>query len=118
MNEKTLIDIFGDVKAGDLVLYQRMDNWNNDVNDFTEVDKPQMAIIVGIDVWDMACAVYYTDYKDFDAYKNDRNWPEVKGFGEWTEYWNILGHWSSMPTLSELKQAYRNARTVLVNSPS
>lgn len=107
---KTLENIFGDIKAGDLVLYQRMDKWNSDLNDFTEVDKPQMAIIVGIDIWDMACAVYYTDYKTFDAFKHEGKMPEIQGFGEWMKYWNILGHWSAMPTFTELKQSYRNAK--------
>jgi len=41
-NLKTLENIFVDVKAGDLVLYQQMDKWNNDLNDFTEIDKPQI----------------------------------------------------------------------------
>lgn len=102
---KNLCDIYSDLKAGDLVLYQLEDNTNNTISE------PRMAIIVGVDVWDMALAVYYSDYKRFEC-KNKGKWPEVQGFGEWMDFWRILGHWKSMPALSELKIAYRKANNV------
>ena len=113
---KTLIDIFNKIKFGDIVLFQKID-------DKGVYQKPKLVVIVAIDVWDMAAAVYYIDYKMFakykwlpiDEYRNeeDKGKPqpipelEIQGFGEWMEYWNILGHWQKMPNFRNLIGAYR-----------
>lgn len=111
-NVNGLISIWGDLKAGDLVLFQHMSEWTVEKG-YSKITKPTLAVIVGVDIWDMAVAVYYTQYKDFDAFKKDGikcdATPEIKSFGEWGEYWNVLGHWNTMPNLSELMKAYRKA---------
>lgn len=99
---KTLIDIFNKIKFGDIVLFQKIDEKG-------VYQKPKLVTIVGIDVWDMAAAVYYVDYNEFNKLRYDTGTPEpeVKGFGEWMEYWNILGHWQKMPDFRDLIGAYR-----------
>jgi hypothetical protein len=63
--------------------------------------------VVSVDIWDMAVAVHYTDYRDFYAY-NLKESPKVKSFGEWVEYWNVLGHWKTMPNYRELRKAMKD----------
>ena len=101
---KTLETIFNKLKPGDIVLKQTMESE-------TEFCKPQLVIIVGIDIWDMACAVYYTDWKYFEyPLLSNKSTPEVQGFGEWMEYWYILGHWKTMPKFVNLSKAYRRKK--------
>lgn len=97
--EKTLIDIFRNIKPGDSVLYQLHKGTNI-------YEKPELVTIVAIDVWDMAAAVYYTKYKDFAQFKDMEN-IKVYGFGEWMEFWNVLGHWRTVPKFKTLLKAYR-----------
>lgn len=101
--EITLIDIYKNLKAGDIVLKQVQ-------YDKESYDKTELVIIVAVDIWDMAVAVYYVDYKDFNVYLTDRH-PKVKAFGEWMSFWNVLGHWKKMPTFKQLLKAKRNEKT-------
>ena len=91
-------DIWGDLKAGDIVLKQ-------EINSKGEYDKTQLVIIVGVDVWDMAMAVFYVNYKSFEPFSKEES--KVEAFGEWMSYWNVLGHWKIMPTFKELLEAKR-----------
>ena len=103
---KTLETIFNKIKPGDIILKQT-------VLSETNIEKPELVIIVGIDVWDMAYAVYYTDYKDFEfitSLQDKDNIVQVYGFGEWMQAWNILGHWKTMPKFKNLLKAYRRKR--------
>lgn len=88
-----------------------MSDWTNITKTFDTINKPTMAVIVGIDVWDMAVAVYYTEHTKFEAF--DTGPLEVKSFGEWSDYWNVLGHWHTNPTLTELKAALRTKKAVV-----
>lgn len=97
---KTLENIWTKIQAGDKVLMQKTVG----KNDFT---KPELIIIVSLDVWDMAMAVYYTKYKDFNNFNDRDNEPKIYSFGEWMEYWHILGHWKAMPNFNNLIKAYR-----------
>lgn len=113
---KTLENIWPKIKFGDIVLYQEID-------DKGVYSKPKLVVIVAINVWDMAMAVYYIDYKMFAQYKwlsideyrdeKDKGKPQpipelkIQGFGEWMEYWNILGHWRCFPNFRRLISAYR-----------
>ncbi len=103
---KTLIDIATEIKPGDIVLQQRI------LSD-DEKFKPELVIIVGIDIWDQAFVVYYTRYKEFDiAVENGEivsENPKVYSFAEWGECWMILGHWRSMPKFKNLLKAYRKS---------
>lgn len=111
---KTLIDIFKEINFGDIILFQRIDLQG-------KYSKPKLAVIVGEDVWDMAAAIHYVDYKSYKQYlRSDAEQyyssieeckvPEIRieSFGEWMEYLNILGHWHSFPDFKELLAAYRN----------
>ena len=103
---RSLENIFTKIKPGDIVLKQT-------ISSETQIEKPELVIIVGVDIWDMAYAVYYTNYKDFEfiyLLQGKGNIPEVKGFGEWMEAWNILGHWKTMPKFKNLLKAYRRKR--------
>ena len=101
---KTLIDIWGKLQPGDKVLFQHC----NDKGDYSN---PQLAIIVGLDIWDQAVAVHFVDYKDFHVfYLKEWREPKVRDFGEWMEYWNVLGHWHMMPKFKNLLKAYRKAK--------
>lgn len=106
---KTLQDIYNKIKPGDIILMQ-------ETKDGIPT-KPVLIIVVGIDIWDMACAIYYTKYKDFDKITAKSiqdygdNAPDVYDFGEWMEYWIILGHWHSMPKFKKLLKSYRNKKT-------
>lgn len=102
---KHLEDIWNDLKAGDVVLKQVISG--KDI-----YDKSQLVVIVGLDVWDMAMAVYYTDYKDFNLFSDMEKQPKIHSFGEWMEYWNVLGHWSQMPTFKQLLSAKRKEKPV------
>jgi len=97
---KTLENIWGDLKAGDIVLKQKV--ISEDM-----YDKTQLVVIVGLDVWDMAMVVYYTDYKDFNSIAEIEKQPKVYSFAEWMEYRNVLGHWHKMPTFKQLLKAKR-----------
>jgi len=99
IGEFSLIDIWKDLKAGDIVLKQ------TEFRKF-QFDKAELVVIVGVDIWDMACAVYYVDYKDFEAWSTNKD-PRIQSFGEWSEFWNVLGHWRQMPTFQELLKAKR-----------
>ena len=57
---RTLENIWGDLKFGDIVLYQNVDCYLYSV--------PELVCIVGVHGWDMACAVYYVDYKCFNQW--------------------------------------------------
>lgn len=94
----SLDNIWGELKPGDIVLKQ--------VADRDTISKPQLVIIAGIGVWDMAMAVYYTDYKTFQSFDMD-NEPKIEGFGEWMQYWVVLGHWTTMPDFKTLLAAYK-----------
>ena len=104
--QKTLIDIFRHIKAGDTVLFQKQTGRNT-------FEKPELVIIVAIDVWDMACAVYYTRFKDFGKIDGMVD-IKVHSFGEWMEFWNVLGHWRSVPKFKNLLKAYRKKRENVV----
>ena len=56
---KSLIDIYSKLSFGDIVLYQE--------EDAGVYSQPKLVCIIGIDVWDMACAVHFIDYKMFEA---------------------------------------------------
>ncbi len=103
---KTLQTIFNKLKPGDIVLKQL-------VTRELKFRKPQLVIIVGIDIWDMACVVHYTDYKDFEfiqELQNSDGAVVVESFGEWMEAWYILGHWKTMPKFTNLLKSYRRLR--------
>ena len=103
---KTLGTIFNKLKPGDIVLKQLVTNEG-------KFRKPQLVIIVGVDVWDMAYVVYYTDYKDFEYIQSLQDVDgivTIESFGEWMEAWNILGHWKTMPKFKNLLKAYRRKR--------
>lgn len=97
-----LEDIWFDLTAGDLVLKQRMDPNGN-------YDKTELVIIVGIDVYDMVLTVHYTNYKDFNSY-NSTEQLKVHTFSEWSDYWEVLGHWHCFPTFKELINAKRKEK--------
>ena len=98
---KTLEDIWGKLKPGDIVLKQTSSGKG-------KYEKTELVIIIGIDVWDMAMAVYYTDYKSFNPFSDKE--PKIEGFGEWMQYWNVLGHWKTMPTFKQLLKAKRKEK--------
>lgn len=103
---KTLSDIWADIKPGDCVLFQK-------ILATGKYEKPELVTIVGIDVWDLAMAVYYTDFKDFNPIRHQTEDdvisgpPKVHGFGEWMTGWKILGHWRTVPKFRRLLKAYR-----------
>ena len=110
MINKTLIDIWPNIRPGDIVLFQKRSS-------ATDVSKPRLVIIVGIDIWDMAVSVSYTDYKMFPVSDMTVD-VKIEYFGEWMEFWNVLGHWHTMPTFKELLNAYRNhEKYILQNLP-
>lgn len=98
---KTLENIWTKIQAGDKVLMQVGDGNSN----FT---KPELVIIVGINIFDMAMAVHYTKYKNFNSFEKED--PKVYSFGEWMSYWHILGHWQTMPSFKNLLKAYRKLK--------
>ena len=100
---KNLEDIWSKLNAGDIVLKQT-------INVDNEYDKPELVIIVGIDIWDMASVVYYTKYKDFNSFLDIEKEPKIYSFPEWSEYWNILGHWKTMPKFKQLLKAIRKSK--------
>jgi hypothetical protein len=101
---KTILEIWGDIKPGDLILKQTSEG-------LADFNNPELVIVVGVDVWDMSMVVYYTNYKSFEfsthSKNNNGNPPEVKAFSEWGQCWNILGHWKIMPNFKELLNARR-----------
>lgn len=105
---RTLENIWSNLTFGDIVLYQDVDGYLFSV--------PKLVCIVGINVWDMAVAVYYVDYKCFNQWLEPQlDEPlspkfkriEINAFGEWSDYWHILGHWKTMPKFKNLLKAYR-----------
>lgn len=105
---KTLETIFNQIKFGDIVLMQEKTD--------KKYSKPTLVCIVGVDIWDMATAVHYVDYKCFrqwqlpdeEAKSFTTKEMTVDSFGEWMSHWRILGHWNSMPDFKELLSSYRN----------
>ena len=95
---RNLEDIWFDITAGDIVLKQRVDQQKN-------YDKTELVIIVGIDVYDMALTVHYTNYKTFCLNRTDEI--KVRSYSEWDDEWSVLGHWKTMPTFRELLNAKR-----------
>ena len=100
---KNLSSIWPNIKPGNIVLFQHSPKEG-------VFKKPELVIIVGIDVWDMAMAVYYTNYKDFLDKDLKGGVPEVYSFAEWGEEWNVLGHWKTMPKYKNLLKAYRKKK--------
>ena len=100
-----LIDIYGDIKPGDKILKQNIDQ-NGKV-----IGKPELIIVCAIDFWDQAPAVHYTKYKEFNAFCTlGYDIPKIYSFGEWMEGWLILGHWQMMPSFRRLIKSYRKNR--------
>jgi hypothetical protein len=100
---KNLLSIWKKLQPGDVVLKQVCKG--EDV-----YDKTELVVIVAVDIWDMAVAVYYTNYKEFNLFSDMEKEPKINSFGEWQEYWNVLGHWKKMPTFKQLLKAKRSEK--------
>lgn len=110
---KTLEHVWGDLNFGDILLVQEEDHEGN-------ISEPKLITVVGIDVFDMAVAIDYVDYKSFNQYNNilvhrkktTRKPKEMKTeiFAEWTEYMYILGYWKKMPNFRNLLKSYRKRK--------
>ncbi|MFZ5939037.1 MAG: hypothetical protein ACOYXB_00560 [Bacteroidota bacterium] len=112
MKMKTLENIYSDLQPGDIVLFQFMKDVTPLDPSSYEYAKPELAVIVGIDVVDMALSVLYVNYKSFNyaVNKYSHKTIEIEDFAEWMDYWNILGHWRTTPPVKTLLRAYRKAK--------
>lgn len=104
---KTITDIFNKIKFGDILLVQESVN--------EKYKQPKLICVVAVDVWDMACTIFYVDYKSFEQYfmnnkKLDKLEPEIIAFPEWGNSMNVLGHWKGMPDFKELLKTYRKQK--------
>lgn len=99
---KTLENIFGDLQPGDIVLKQYVDAEG-------KIEKPQLVIIIGIDMWDMASTVHFVNYKTWYGDLGRHGEPQLESFPEWMSSWRILGHWKTMPKFINLLKAYRRS---------
>ena len=106
--KQTTTDIFNDVRPGEIILYQTFSNWDK-VNGYKTVDKLKIGTVVAIDMWDMACVIGVVDLCRFDCY-GSKSLLEIEWLQDWSYEHVIVGRWSTVPTISEVKIAIRNYR--------
>lgn len=108
---KMLMDIWGDLKAGDIICYEPHSDW--DGSTYKTVGKIKIATVVAIDVWDMASVVGVVDLCKFDCYgisHPKKGLPVLEWLIEWGTYHFVVGHWEKVPSISEVKKAVRDFR--------
>ncbi len=108
---KTLEDIYNDLTPGSLILYETHSDWNG--TKYDTIEKIKGGIVVALDIWDMALVVGVFDICKFEFYslKKDVPTPELEWLVSWSDEHAVIGHWKSMPSLTEIKQAIRNYRS-------
>lgn len=107
--KQTTTDIFNDIKPSEIILYQTFSNWDK-VNGYKTISKLKIGTIVAVDIWDMAFVVGVVDLCRFDCsfHSNSQEMLEIEWLEDWTEKHVIVGRWSTVPTVTEVKTAIRN----------
>lgn len=108
---KNLDDVWYELKPGDILAYQSRYGWDGKVH--TDIRKIRMGTVVAIDIFEMAMAVGVVELGKFDCYgaKNPgKKALEVEWLIEWMNTHCIVGLWSYVPPVSELKRAIREFR--------
>lgn len=113
--QKTLEHIWNELRPGDILAYQTRGGWNGTAH--TEVADIKICTVVAIDVWDMATVVGVVDLCKFDCYgikHKEEKLPEVEWLVEWSDCYYVVGLWSYVPPISEVKRAIREFRLTSV----
>lgn len=106
--KQTTTDIFNDVKPGEIILYQTSSDWDK-VNGYKTVSKFKIGTIVAIDVWNMAGVIGVVDLCRFDCSTHSKyqKSPEIDWLDDWSHEHIVIGRWSSVPSVTEVKTAIR-----------
>ena len=108
---KTLEHIWNELKPGNILAYQTRSNW--DGTKHTNIEAIKICTVVAVDIWDMAMVAGVVDLCKFDCYgikHKEEKLPEIEWLAEWSDFYYIVGLWSYVPPISEVKRAIREFR--------